>query len=374
MFTPALPDISKFFSLNSNQGAYTITSFLLGYAIGQLIYGPIANRYGRKPALYAGIVLQILSSFLCILAGPLHSFTLLVVARFFVALGSGVGLKMTFTIINETYQPKEASQKIAYLMLAFAITPGLGTLVGGMLNTHFGWMSCFVAGMVYGLMMLILVTRLPETVKTLDYFAFNYKHLMEAYSQQFKNSQLVMGGFIMGCCTSFTYLFAAIAPYVAIQLYSLNSSQYGVANILPTIGIILGSFLSANLVGRGTSLRKTMFMGMLISLVGLLLFWLGLAKGHTAMFAIFVPMIVINLGLCCIFANVSTLAMLEVQDKAQGSAVMNFLNKSTTTIVVILMGYVLLSKWELLISYSILWLLIVLLSSIKPKSKVADRN
>ena len=125
LFTPALPQIAAFFSITNEKVQLTITWFLIGYAFGQLLYGPLANRFGRKPALYAGILLQIISSLACVLAGKLHNYDALVAARFALALGSGVGLKMTFTLVNECYEPKSASKKIAYLMLAFAITPVL---------------------------------------------------------------------------------------------------------------------------------------------------------------------------------------------------------------------------------------------------------
>src|SRR6185312_1540306 len=122
--------------------------------------------------------LQIFSSLLCVYAGVIHSFTLLLIARFLLALGSGVGLKMTFTLVNECYEPKIASQKISYLMIAFAITPGIGVALGGILNTYYGWTSCFYASAIYGLALLFFVARLPETQKTLDLNALKMKHLL----------------------------------------------------------------------------------------------------------------------------------------------------------------------------------------------------
>ena len=116
LFTPALPQIATSFAITTESAQQTLSWFLIGYALGQLIYGPLANRFGRKPALYSGVALQILSSLLCVLAGKLHFYPLLVLGRFLLALGSGVGLKMTYTLVNESYEPSIASQKISYLM------------------------------------------------------------------------------------------------------------------------------------------------------------------------------------------------------------------------------------------------------------------
>ena len=194
LFTPALPAIAGFFAISDGTAQLTITWFLIGYAVGQLLYVPIANRFGRKPALYAGILLQIVSSCICIFAGTLHLFSVLVLGRFLLALGSGVGLKMTFTLVSETHEPMLASQKLAYLMIAFAITPGLGVMLGGILSSHFGWASTFYAGAIYGVILILRVSSLPETKQQLDLNALKLSHLVHAYATQFKNFQLMAGG------------------------------------------------------------------------------------------------------------------------------------------------------------------------------------
>ena len=87
----ALPDIERFFTISDSAAEHTITWFLIGYALGQLLYGPLANRFGRKKGLFAGISLQIISSFLCVASGLIHIYWLLIIGRLFLALGSGVG-------------------------------------------------------------------------------------------------------------------------------------------------------------------------------------------------------------------------------------------------------------------------------------------
>ncbi|MBA3660928.1 MAG: MFS transporter [Gammaproteobacteria bacterium] len=338
LFTPALPNIALFFNIGEDTAQHTMTWFLVGYALGQLVYGPLANRFGRKPALYAGVSLQIVSSLLCVLAGVIHEYELLVVARFMLALGSGVGLKMTFTLVNESYEPKIASQKTAYLLLAFAITPGLGVAIGGILNAFYGWTSCFYAGAVYGLVLLFFVARLPETQKTLDLNALKLKHLVHDYSSQFRNKQLMTGGLLMGFSTSFVYVFAAIAPFVAINTFGLNSAEYGVANILPSMGLVLGSIVSARL-SKKYALQSIIKAGIWIACLGTILMFVTMALHSPILFSLFLPMIIIYFGLCFILANASTLAMSHVSDKAHGSAVMNFINMGLATVIVLSLGF-----------------------------------
>lgn len=337
LFTPALPDISHFFSISFENAQFTIIWFLVGYTLGQLLYGPIANRYGRKTALYFGISLQIVSSLICILSGEIHQYPALVIGRFLLALGAGVGLKITFTLINECYEPKMASQKISYLMLAFAIIPALSIALGGMLNAHYGWMSCFYAGAIYGCILLLLVTRLPETQTTLDINALKIKNLFHGYSKPFKNPQLIAGGFLMGGVSAFIYIFAAVAPFIAMNLLGMSSAEYGIANLLPTIGLMAGLLISAQLAKK-VSLQKIIRLGIGITLSGVLLMLVFILTKTSAIFSLFLPMIVIYFGLSLIIGNASAIGMSKVIDKAHGSAVMNFINMGIATISVLALG------------------------------------
>ncbi|WP_241480486.1 MFS transporter [Legionella norrlandica] len=315
LFTPSLPDMSHFFGITEHTAQQTITSFLIGYALGQLIYGPLANRYGRKKALYAGIILQIISSFLCVFAGIIQMYPLLVLGRFLLALGSGVGLKMTFTLVNECYEPKLATQKTSYLMLAFAVTPGLSIALGGILNTNYGWESCFYVGGIYGIVLLTLVTGLPETQKHLQLDAFQKQHLIHGYISQFKNKQLISGGALMGGASCFVYIFAAIAPFIAMNLLGMNATDYGFYNILPSIGLMLGSILSAQFAKK-YSQNVGIQLGLFIIGFATVAMMIATLTHHSALITLFLPMTFIYFGLSFIFANASTLAMNHTSDKA----------------------------------------------------------
>jgi MFS transporter, DHA1 family, multidrug resistance protein len=338
LFTPGLPALAHFFKISNDSAQLTITLFLIAYALGQLVYGPLANRFGRKPALYIGISLQIAASLLCVSSAYLPSYTLLLIGRFLLALGAGVGLKMTFTIVNECNEPQAASQKIAYLMLAFAITPGLAIALGGFLTLHYGWISCFYAGACYGLILLLLVTRLPETLLVKDNDAFKLSHLLPEYHQQFKNKLLVSGGLLMGGSSAFVYVFAALAPFIAINAFHLSSDEYGLLNLIPTIGLFAGSMSSAKLALR-CSLSTLIFWGIVINTGGALLMLIATLLSLPIVISLFLPMLIILFGLSFVLPNASALAMSQASDKAHASAVMSFVNMGLATLAVLSIGY-----------------------------------
>jgi MFS family permease len=358
LVSPALPAIAIFFNVSSDATQQVVTFFLVGYALGQLIYGPLANRFGRKPALYMGIGLQIMSSLACILAGMLNNFYLLLLGRFALALGSGVGLKMTFTLLNECYEPKVVSQKVSYLMLAFAITPGISMAVGGLLTQNFGWISCFYFSAVYGLILLALVTRLPETLAVLDLDALKLKHLLHAYGEQFKNNKLLSGGLLMGLTTCFIYVFAAVAPFVAINLLGMTSKSFGIASILPSIGYMLGAVSSAKLAKK-YALSKTIFVGITIVAVGIMLMAVGSYTESSAILSLFIPITIVYFGEALIYPNASAIAMGSAMDKSHASAVMNFLTIGLPTIAVLSFGMFTVTIMLLPILLAVLWGLII---------------
>lgn len=367
LFTPALPEISHYFHIYENTAQKTITWFLVGYTIGQLVYGPIANRYGRKVALYYGISIQIISSLVCVLAGAINSYWLLIIGRFFLALGSGVGLKMTFTLVNEVYEPKIASQKLSYLMLSFAITPGLSVALGGLLITYFPWDSCFYFSAFYGVVLLLLTMRLPETITKIDKNALSLAHLWKGYAVQFTNKSLLLGGFLMGSSSCFVYLFASLSPFISMQILGMSSFSYGLANLLPSMGLLFGSIVSAQMIKR-YSLMSMVKLGVAIISLGTVILYILLSLSLPPVVAIFLPMIIIYFGLCFIFSNASVVALEKTSDKAHGSAVMSFLNMGMATVVVLLterftVAKLLLPEVYVLVSIFMLGLLVMLKKS-----------
>lgn len=337
LFTPALPAIANYFGISDTTAQSTITWFLVGYALGQLIYGPIANRFGRKHALYTGICLQIVSSAFCIFAGLIHKYELLVLGRFLLAIGSGVGRKITFSFVNECYEPKKASEIVSYLMLAFAITPGLAVMFGGILTSYFNWTSCFYAGAIYGIFLLFLVMRLPETKEALNQEGLKIKYLFLGYASELANYRLIIGALLMGSTSCFTYVFAALAPFIAINHFGMNSATYGIANMLPPIGIILGSLVCARLV-KEYALASMIRIGIFIASTSVIVMYVLMLKHISIPMSLFFVMTIINFGLCFVFANASTIAMSHAKNKAYGSSVMNFISLGLVTFVVLNLG------------------------------------
>ena len=151
--------------------------------------------------MYLGITLTIISSLFIIWAGVLQLFWLLVVGRFFMALGSSAGLMIAFTVIGDVYQHEQATKKISYLILAFAVGPGLAVAIGGFLTQYFGWESCFYFLAGYGALLFIRMLSFQETCPQKDHHALRFQKITEGYLQKLKNKKVLFCSLMLGCTT-----------------------------------------------------------------------------------------------------------------------------------------------------------------------------
>lgn len=337
IFTPGLPNIANYFTVSNQVAQYTVTWYLLGYAFGQLLYGALVNRFGSRATIAIGVILAIIGACGCILSYPLHSFTLLVIARCIMALGAASGLKMTFTLSHKLFTHEESARVMGLLTMAFAITPGLGVFVGGIVVSHFNWTAPFYMMILYALAILVLSNQLPEVYNSRDYNALRLKNLFGNYVMQLKHPSVIFGGLLVGLGSCVVYIFAALSPFIAMNVMHLTASSYGSYNFIPSVGILFGSLLS-NYLGKTWSPSKSLTFGLLISIIGTILLFLLLSLLKNQAMSLFLPMIIIYFGLSFIFGNSAALALKYAKNKSNASAVMSFINMGSAFLVVTILG------------------------------------
>lgn len=333
LFTPALPMIAEFFKVSSSLAQLTVTLFLVGYAIGQLPYGPLSNKIGRKPALYIGMGISIFGAFLSGIAGIVQMFWLLVLARVLAALGASVGLMMTFTIVSDYYEPVLARKKLTYVILAFAIAPGAAVTFGGFLTQLISWESTFYFQALYGIILWLLCMRLPETSTELSPEPFNFTLVIESYLKRCRNFKLFLCGLIQGSCTSYVYIFAALAPFMVIHILGLTPSEYGLVNLIPSVGMVLGSVLS-RLTSHHISPHRSILLGLLLMLPSAIAMLIVFAYDIFNLWTLFVPYFFMNMGITLAYINCPTIGTGDAKNKPNASAVLAFLNITMCVITV----------------------------------------
>ena len=325
LFTPALPEIKHYFGISQTLAELTVSLFLAGYAIGQLPYGAISNRFGRKPALFFAITLTMMGTIFCISSANFSCFPLLIVGRFLMALGSSAGLTLSFSIITDCYNEERSRQITSYLMLAFAIMPGLSITLGGFLVTHFPWQACFYCILCYCAILFILIMVAPETCSQKDLASLDLRSLTSQYLKAFKNSFLVICALIAGCTTTFIYIFTTKAPFITIKFLHMSPSKYGMLNLIPSVGMVLGSIISARLA-KQQDIYLTIKQGIVIISCGVIAMLAGFYLFRLSGWILILPMPVIYFGLVYVYSNIVILGLSQVVNKAVSSSILSFIN------------------------------------------------
>ena len=331
LFTPALPDLAIYFQVSDSTAQWTISLYLIGYAMGQLPYGPLANRIGRKKALFGGLSLALIGSTLCLLA---PEFWILCVGRFLQALGAAAGLKLSYTMIGDCYEGSSAIKIISKITLSFSISPGIAIALGGFLASWTGWQGCFVFLSLYTIAIGVLCSFLPETRASINPSTFHKTKIVSGLLAPLKNKPFVLSSFIYGLTSATIYVFVSQAPYIGIQEMKLAPDIYGLWGLFPALGLAIGLFFTGSIAHNWES-KKGMLSGILLGLLGVCLLAIFLSLSKTPA-SLFLPMIVVyaGIGITGTFAVGKILS--NAKDKSNTSALMGFLNLGTSALFVFL--------------------------------------
>lgn len=341
MITPALPHIELFFGLSKGAVEWVVSIFLLGYVIGQLIYAPIANRYGRLTALRAGLLINLLGILICLLSASIHSFSLLLIGRLITALGAASGLTCTFMLINELLPKERAKHAMSLAVISFTSGIGLAVLFGGIITQYFQWQDCFIALLIHGIAMFLLTFQFRETLNAPK--PIHPITILKNYYVAFSHADLIIFSLVVGFVSFFAYGYSASAPIYAQMILHLSASEYGYWNSINMIGMLLSGFLSAYLMKKHHE-KGVLLIGFLCVFIGLCaLGILAIISTHsTLLYFITTSFLYLTSGL--LFPAASYFASTAISDRASASSLMSFINMGSAMLGVIVMGYIPLSS------------------------------
>jgi MFS family permease len=253
LYAAALPDLTAYFQVTKAAAQKTVSFYLLGALLAQIIYAPLAKALGRKPTLYIGCVVAILGSALCLIAIDLHSFPLLLFARVMTACGAASGLILTNTILSDSFSIQEQKKHLSYLMSGFAILPALAVTFGGFITESLSWIGCFYVTLLYSVFVTSLCFFLPETGKETGFHHLHPLKILKAYGKQFSSVKPFLYMLIVSCASLILYVFSAEAPFIALHQLKISANHFGLYNLIPNIGLFLGGIASAALSHRFSS-------------------------------------------------------------------------------------------------------------------------
>jgi len=280
MYLPGFPAIADDLHTSVDAISYSLSSFFVGICVGQLICGPLLDRYGRKRPLYGGLILYILASIGCALSSTIE---VLVAFRFLQALGGCVGMVAPRAIVRDVFPVEQNAKVFSLLVLILGVSPIIAPTTGSFVIANYGWHTVFVIlAVATTLLLLAIIFYLPESKQPNPQYSLRPAPILRAFASVLKVPQFYTYAIAGGLVSAALFAYLSGSPFVFMNLYNLSEQQYGWIFGLIAAGLITTSQLNNLLLKRFKSeqiIRVTILLQALIGLtlvVGTVMNWFGL--------------------------------------------------------------------------------------------------
>jgi DHA1 family bicyclomycin/chloramphenicol resistance-like MFS transporter len=293
VYTPSMPALTAAFHTTTDQVKLTLSVFLLGFGLGQLVYGPISDRFGRRRILVAGLALFAFGSACCALAGSIEA---MIAGRFVQAFGACAGPALGRAIVRDVHGKEGTARVLAWISAATAVSPAIGPTLGGHLHVWFGWRAIFVLVTALGVVLALAVALLlDETNRYPDGDATNLARMGRNFATLLRDPGY-LGYLLCGSCVfAGLYSYIAVGPFLFVDRLGFSPEVYGTLTIITTSCYIAGSFLSAR-VTPALGLDRPILLGCALATLGGA-FMLACALFILSAVTLILPMMVFSLGM-----------------------------------------------------------------------------
>ena len=225
MYLPAMPQMEQVFHTSAAAVQYTMVTFLVGFALGQSLYGPITDRFGRKPPLYWSLALFIVSSAACAFAPSIRIMSFF---RLLQAIGACGGSVISRAIVRDLFPPSELRRIFSMLILVVGVSPVIAPMLGSYLLIWFGWRAAFVTQTLIGIACLAgMHFRLSESLPQSARIPLRVDTIVSAYSRLIKDRTFLGASVVCGFSSAGTFAYITSAPFVYISLYKVPPAEFG---------------------------------------------------------------------------------------------------------------------------------------------------
>jgi DHA1 family bicyclomycin/chloramphenicol resistance-like MFS transporter len=312
---PALPTIKDDFAVSNDVAQLTLSLSMLAIALGTLCYGPLSDKYGRKPIMLLGLSITFIGSLFCLLA---DSITLLILGRIVQAFGGAVGLVLARAIVRDVYGASEAARVIATLVMVMVVVPMLSPALGGELMARFGWQSVFVViAFGSGIMLVLLQMSLPETLEESMPFE-GVVSMLKTFGLLLSSSAFRGYAFCVAFVSVVFFSFISAAPEIMVSVLGRPPTEYGYYFVMIPLGFMAGNYVARH-AGSSRDIDELINTGGAIALSGIAAAILLQLVGLHHPLALFVPIAVAVFGNGITLPNAQAAAINEFP-KMAGSA------------------------------------------------------
>lgn len=263
IIVPALTSMAEGLDTDFATVQLTLSSYLFAAAIGQLVHGPLSDKYGRRPIVLFGVAVYVLASILCVVA---TSIWIVILGRILQGIGAAAGFALGRAIVRDLYEREKAASMLGYITMGFSTVPMVTPLIGGLISDHLGWRLIFVFIAIVSLLVLVSVwIALPETRRPMA-----EGQTRPGFFQSFRILTKIPAFWAytlnLGFMVATFFIFLGGTPFVAITLMGMTGTEFGIYFAFVPVGFFLGNWLTAGLavrLGIGAMIRTGNFLALI---------------------------------------------------------------------------------------------------------------
>ncbi|WP_161597655.1 multidrug effflux MFS transporter [Fluviispira multicolorata] len=315
-YIPSLPHMIE--DLNTTQPLIqlTLSFYMIGFAISMLTCGSLSDRFGRRPILLIGLSLFLISSIACMFAPNVW---FLIIARFFQALGGCCGIVLGRTIVRDSFEKKDQVKVLTYMATGMAISPAIAPIIGGVLQTYFGWRSSFLLLIILSAIILVMVYyKVEETNKNLNPKATHFFTLLKNYKEILSNRTYLGYTLTISFAWCAYFSFISSSSFIFQDIIGVSSVIYGVIFALVSFGYICGTIMARKLSVK-FHMNYILFFAAIICLLSSLILFIFAIFNFISVGVILFPIIVLMFGIGIIFP-LTQVGMMDIFPKMLGIA------------------------------------------------------
>lgn len=322
LYTPAMPALVSVFGTGLSAVKVTLTAYFAGFALAQLVCGPLSDAFGRRPVTLAFLALYSLASLAAALAPTVE---MLAAARLVQGIGAAVGAAIARAVVRDGFTGQPAARIMNTIGIWLGIGPAISPLAGGIILALAGWRAIFLAMIAYGVVLIAVVgLRLPETNRNRDPGAAQPGRLLSSYRSLVADRRFLLPAVMLGLTLGGLYANATMLPFVLIDRVGLSPAAFGLAMIAQSGSFIAGGLVTRRLLATGEAGRLVLPGLALCALGGALLpVCVALAGPSTA--SVMGPVAVFAFALALFMPALTTGALAPFPERAgTASALMGF--------------------------------------------------
>ncbi len=302
-YLPGFKNIADDFNITVARVGLTLTSYFIGISLGQMAYGPIMDKFGRKRPLQIGLIIYILAAVACYFSSNL---IFLIIARFFLALGASAGMVASKAIVRDIFPIEEVAGAISILMLIMGGAPIIAPTIGGFIIQSYGWPIVFLFMGTFALLMLISVsTFLPESITPDAKVQLTPKSVLKNYYGILVHPKFMNFAFAGSFAIGAMFAYISSAPKLFMNIFDLSQSQFGILFGINAGGLILGSQINRFVLKKFNILQITLVNSIILVILSLLFLIAGMFQPNFYIIVTLIFIILFLLG----FQNPNTTAL-----------------------------------------------------------------